>query len=206
MLNFLSVRGRDRTQGDKDDVQARMRAFAMPMFGGDKAGGMSEGMTARTPPRLKVAEPVAGREFSRTYPARPEQVGHARAFVRGVLPDDPVADDVLLAVSELATNAISHSRSREPGGLFTVRVLLRPGCDLRVEVADAGGPWDDGNGDTEHGRGLVVVAGLAGEANWGVTGGLGARTFWVRFDWPRAVHYETWPAEPVTTQSGCRHA
>jgi serine/threonine-protein kinase RsbW len=171
---------------------------------------MSEGMTAPAAPRWQVAGPaagpVAGREFSRAYPGRPDQARHARAFVRGVLPDHPAAGDVLLAVSELVTNAISHSRSREPGGLFTVRVVLRPGRDLRVEVADEGGRWDAGARDAEHGRGLTVVAALAGEANWGVTGGVGARTVWVRFGWPRAVHDRTWPAGPVTTPSGRRDA
>jgi anti-sigma regulatory factor (Ser/Thr protein kinase) len=212
MLNCLSVRGRDRTQGDQDDRAGANAGFRDADVCEDKAGGMSEGMTARAASWLAgpaaesvpgpAALPVAARKFSRAYPGRPEQVGRARAFVRGVLPDDPVADDVALAVSELVTNAISHSRSREPGGLVTVRVVARPGIDLRVEVDDEGGPWDGRVRDDEHGRGLAVVAALAGETGWGVTGGVGGRTVWVRFGWPGAVREETWPAEPVTAQAG----
>ncbi|HEX4059647.1 MAG TPA: ATP-binding protein [Streptosporangiaceae bacterium] len=178
---------------------------------------MNTGMTAH-PPRLRVAEPVVGREFSRSFPGRPDQAGAARAFVRGALPPSAVTDDLVLAASELVANAISHTRSGVPGGVFTVRVVARPGTDLRVEVDDAGGRWEVQPCDHEHGRGLAVVAGLAGEANWGVAGGDAGRTVWVRFGWPGAAVQETmlcqetaWPqeagspADAMNTQGGtCR--
>jgi serine/threonine-protein kinase RsbW len=157
---------------------------------GRQAEGMCEGMAARRA-RPQVAEPPAGRELRRCYPGRPDQAGPARAFVRGVLPPSQMADDVVLATSELVTNAIRHSRSGEPGGVFTVRVVLSPGRYLRIEVDDQGGRWEVRACDHEHGRGLTVVAGLAGEANWGVAGGDAGRTVWVRFGWPGAAVQET---------------
>ena len=70
---------------------------------------MCEGITAPRA-RLQVAEPPAGREFSRSFPGRPDQAGAARAFVRGVLPPSEVTGDVVLAASELITNALSPLR------------------------------------------------------------------------------------------------
>jgi serine/threonine-protein kinase RsbW len=73
-----------------------------------------------------------------------------------------------LCLSELATNATLHSRSREPGGSFLVRVERR-GNHIRVEVTDQGGPWhQQAPADGQTGRGLLVVARLA--HNWGRTG------------------------------------
>ena len=61
-----------------------------------------------------------------------------------------------------------HSRSREPGGSFRVRVE-RHGSRVRVEVTDQGGPWQQQASDNDqNGRGLLVVAQLA--QNWGRTG------------------------------------
>lgn len=76
----------------------------------------------------------------------------------------------------MATNAVMHSRSREPGGSFTVRAQLT-GQRLRVEVGDQGGPWQSGapvSTDDLSGRGLVIVGQLA--ARWGCAGH--SRTGW----------------------------
>ena len=48
----------------------------------------------------------------------------------------------MLCVSELATNAVLHSASRNPGGTFTVRAAVFDGC-VRIEVEDNGGAWDE---------------------------------------------------------------
>jgi anti-sigma regulatory factor (Ser/Thr protein kinase) len=104
------------------------------------------------------------------FPADASQVGAARAFLAAILADSPAADAAVLCLSELATNAIVHSRSREPGGSFTVRVQAG-GQRLRVEVCDQGGPWHPrGRASTDDltGRGLLIVDRLA--ARWGCAG------------------------------------
>ena len=51
---------------------------------------------------------------------------------------------MILCASELAANAAVHSRSRLPGGTFTVRATVSPGLHARVEVEDNGGAWNQG--------------------------------------------------------------
>jgi anti-sigma regulatory factor (Ser/Thr protein kinase) len=101
---------------------------------------------------------------SRTFAATPAHVRAARRFLAGILDEHQVADDdALLCLSELATNAIVHSHSSQPGGSFTVRVQLH-GQRLRVEVRDQGGPWHSptrANTDEQNGRGLLIVGKLA---------------------------------------------
>ena len=107
--------------------------------------------------------------FERAYPGtadQPRRCGPTWRDRRAV----PVADELVLLTSELAANAVSHSRSGHPGGTFTVRATLYPGDYAWIEVIDQGGPWAAGNDDVEHGRGLAVVAAIAGDGNWGIEG------------------------------------
>jgi serine/threonine-protein kinase RsbW len=120
---------------------------------------------ARVPAPAAPATPAPAEPqpttWSDTFPATPERVREARQFLAGVLGGCPAADDALLCLSELAANAVLHSRSRRPGGKFAVHVSVRPGT-LRVEVEDEGGPWRQcDNQDGEAGRGLMIVAALA---------------------------------------------
>ena len=104
------------------------------------------------------------------FPADASQVGAARAFLSALLAGCPAADEAVLCLSELATNAIMHSRSRDPGGSFTVRAHL-DGQRLRVEVGDQGGPWQSPgriSADEQNGRGLLIVG--QPEARWGCEG------------------------------------
>ncbi len=95
----------------------------------------------------------------------------ARAFAREALADWNVtgrADDVLLCVSELATNALVHGAP--PGRGFLLRLLPYDGGGLRVEVHDSGDgvpavPRPDAGEPGEGGRGLLLVAELADK--WG---------------------------------------
>jgi two-component sensor histidine kinase len=98
----------------------------------------------------------------------------------------PVADDLILIASELCTNAVLHTRSGLPGGMLTVRAEVCPGAFVLLEVEDQGGPWVEKESDEEHGRGLAMVAALAGEGNWTVEDGStpGTRVVWVWLDWP----------------------
>ena len=45
-----------------------------------------------------------------------------RRDLEKLLEDCPVADEIVACASELATNAVQHSRSRRPGGTFTLHV------------------------------------------------------------------------------------
>lgn len=116
--------------------------------------------------RETTTAPLIG--WSRVFPATPEQVREARRFLAGLLAGHSAADDAILCLSELTTNAALHSRSRWSGGSFRVRVE-RHGSHVRVEVTDQGGPWQQQAADNDqNGRGLLVVTRLA--QNWGRTG------------------------------------
>ncbi|MER5309085.1 ATP-binding protein [Streptomyces sp. NPDC002773] len=105
----------------------------------------------------------------------------ARDFTRKVLAAwdlDARADDVLLCVSELATNALLHG---VPPGRGYALHLCRTAGGLRVEVHDSGDgvpalrePAD------ESGRGLLLVAALADR--WGVGERNPGKLVWCEFD------------------------
>jgi serine/threonine-protein kinase RsbW len=119
----------------------------------------------------------------RVFAAQPMQIAHARRFIAGVLSGFGAAEDIVLCVCELASNAVLHSCSREPGGQFTVRVSVSPGGRIRAEVVDRGGPWNPGPvQDEERGRGLLIVDALA--TRWGVTGSEAGRSAWLELDPP----------------------
>ena len=116
-----------------------------------------------------------------TYPGTAEHIRIVRADLRAVLHECPMTDDVILCASELAANAAIHSRSRLPGGTFTVRAKISPGDYAWIEVEDDGGPESPGIRDTTGHHGLDIVRALATE--WGIVGDHTTRTFWARFDW-----------------------
>jgi serine/threonine-protein kinase RsbW len=117
-----------------------------------------------------------------TYPGTTEHIRIVRADLRAALHECPMADDVILCASELAANAAIHSRSRLPGGTFTVRVKISPSDHAWIEVEDDGGPKSPGLRDATRHHGLDIVRALA--TDWGIGGDHTARTIWARFDWP----------------------
>jgi anti-sigma regulatory factor (Ser/Thr protein kinase) len=123
--------------------------------------------------------------FERAYPGTIDQPRKVRADLAKIAGRSPIIDSLELLASELAANAVAHSRSRNPGGTFTVRATLYPGDYAWVEVIDEGGPWAAGKDDDEHGRGLAVVAAIAGDGNWGIEGDNSCRIAWFRLDWPQ---------------------
>ena len=129
-----------------------------------------------------VPKTVGPRTTDVTYPGGTEHIRAVRADLRAVLRDCPRVDDVILCASELAANAVLHSRSRLPGGTFTVRATVSPGLHARVEVEDNGGPWNQGMIDPTRHHGLDIVRAVADE--WGIEGDQTTRTIWARFDWP----------------------
>ncbi len=82
-----------------------------------------------------MTEIVAARPKTRIFPGRPDQVTHVRKFVGRVLDGNPVTDDVVFLVSELATNAVLHTASGQ-GGTFAV-AIRQHATRVRVEVWDA---------------------------------------------------------------------
>jgi hypothetical protein len=121
--------------------------------------------------------------FERDYRGTIDQAWYVRTDLAKVAADCPVADDLVLLASELATNAILHSKSGHPERTFTVRVTLYPGDYAWVEVIDQGGAWAADEFDDEHGRGLAIVAGIAGAGNWGIDGDVACRVAWFRLNW-----------------------
>jgi anti-sigma regulatory factor (Ser/Thr protein kinase) len=136
--------------------------------------GASEA-TQQTASRRETASPTRA---CRRFPAHAGQIGEARRFLRSLLTDYRVADDAALCLSEVATNSVIHSRSREPGGQFTVRAELGRDGHVRIAVDDQGGPWvARAKADRQSKRGLLLVSLLAGD--WGIEGdGCRARAVW----------------------------
>ncbi len=108
----------------------------------------------------------------------PAEVGRARRWARsrlqrsGIGADEPLAETLLLLISELVTNAVVHT------GCPAVLRMLFPeaeACDtaangtVRVEVADASAKPPaprHAQGDETGGRGLELVDGLADRWGW----------------------------------------
>lgn len=81
----------------------------------------------------------APQRYEQKFEARRDQVREARRFLAGILDGCPAADDVLLAASELATNAVLHSASSQPGGTFTITAEVSDGEHVRIAIRDQGG-------------------------------------------------------------------
>jgi anti-sigma regulatory factor (Ser/Thr protein kinase) len=101
----------------------------------------------------------------------PAEVGRARKWARsrlagsGIGDDEPLAETLVLLISELVTNAVVHT-----GCPAVLRMLFAAeGSGVRVEVADASDcpPRPrHAEGDDTNGRGLELVDGLADRWGW----------------------------------------
>ncbi|KUF16579.1 ATP-binding protein [Streptomyces silvensis] len=120
--------------------------------------------------------------YARYYRRERHSVPAARAYTRAALAGwrvtGPAAADILLAVSELTTNALTHGVP--PGRGFLLR-LRRDGAAVRVEVHDSGGgrPRPAKGGVGESGRGLLIVSALADK--WGVEPRDPGKVVWAEF-------------------------
>jgi DNA-binding XRE family transcriptional regulator len=133
--------------------------------------------------------------WTRDYPGQPDQV---RLIRRDLLTGCPSADDIVLCASELATNAIQHSRSALPGGHITVRATLTPGRYVRIKVTDQGGRWD-WTGRTPRHHGLHVIHCTA--VNWGISGDYRSRTTWALLHWQLCLSIYAAKIQPPTATS-----
>ncbi|MEU5832923.1 ATP-binding protein [Streptomyces diacarni] len=116
------------------------------------------------------------------FPAREQNIARARAaFTRwlGERHDPPIpsatADDAVLLLSELATNAVVHTRCLPEAQLVCRATVTPHGTQaaplLRLEVHDPARGGEEpqlqrSEAADESGRGLCIVAALAAE--WGV--------------------------------------
>lgn len=122
----------------------------------------------------------AASTYTGVFRGRPDQVSRVRREVARHLAGHAAADDAVLIVSELATNAVLHSQS---GGQFlTVRAYLHDTW-CRLEVEDGGGPWNAGPRDSTRPHGLDVIQAIAGSGNWGVDGDGAGRVVWATLSW-----------------------
>ena len=126
--------------------------------------------------------------WSRCFPGQPCEISAARAYLAEVVGQAgcrELADDACLLVSELAGNAVLHTRSGRPGGSFVV-VVESSSDGLRISVTDQGGqdvPQVLPEEREESGRGLSIVEALA--RRWDAYGDRESRTVWCELGGPQ---------------------
>ncbi|MEU0246847.1 ATP-binding protein [Streptomyces sp. NPDC006235] len=106
----------------------------------------------------------------------PAEVGRARRWARsrlagsGIQADEPLAETLILLVSELVTNAVVHT-GRPAVLRLSLPHAVTEEVTVRLEVADRSGrapvPRCAGD-DATGGRGLALVDGLADRWGWSV--------------------------------------
>lgn len=121
--------------------------------------------------------PMAEPRSHRIFPGHADQLGVLRQWLKARWPDCAALSDVLSVATELASNAIRHTRSGQNGS-FGVEVIHAQKT-VRVMVADSGAVGapriiDDPDGET--GRGLLLVSALALET--GLSGDCDGRSIW----------------------------
>lgn len=127
---------------------------------------MSIVIAARTGPATQIG-----------LPGIPASVAAARHFVRAALPGCPTADDLILAASELVTNAVAHSASGH-GGAIVIKVRTAPRW-ARIEVTDDG---PTGSPSRHNGWGLQIVSGVTDRSGATIEPD-GRRTAWAEVTW-----------------------
>jgi anti-sigma regulatory factor (Ser/Thr protein kinase) len=137
----------------------------------------------------------------------PAEVGRARRWARsrllgsGIEDDEPLAETLILLISELVTNAVVHT-----GCPAVLRMLFGAGTaeagTVRVEVVDicARPPQPRlAEGEDTNGRGLALVDGLADRWGWQPEGA--GKSIWCEVD--RGVPtVEAGPGPGVSTGVG----
>ena len=117
-----------------------------------------------------------------TFPGTAERIHEAREWASEILGAAYGAGVALLVLSELATNAVRHSASGQPGGTFTLHLgIFTDGW--QVCIADSGGT--DVPRVHAGGRGLAIVAALS--SKWGVHGDHRARNVWADIPMPVTI-------------------
>ncbi|MFI8828800.1 ATP-binding protein [Streptomyces sp. NPDC053431] len=146
--------------GDMDSSKAATRAATVASAQDDRQG---------TNPR--DALPTMPSTFQATFLPAPERVSGIRQsaaiFLRTSGVPDQTVDDVVLLVSELVTNAVTHGRGevslRALAANGRVAITVSTESKERAVVREAG--LED-----ESGRGMFLVAALAD--TWGIASGM----------------------------------
>ena len=112
------------------------------------------------------------------FPGRPDQVARVRRVVGQRARNTPVADDVVLIASELASNAVLHSPGRDKEFTISCGVSAQY---VWLAVEDPGSPWVPPEPDGCR-HGLQIVAALA--TRWGVEDIPGGCVVWARVEFP----------------------
>ncbi len=115
----------------------------------------------------------------RLYLRSPRTVAAARQFTRDTLQAwgvDERLDDMLLCVSELATNALRYGVP--PGRGYLLRLFGFEDATVRAEVHDSGPGLSRITG-RPHAQGLTLVAALADD--WGVLARTPGKVVWCEF-------------------------
>ncbi|MGW6402144.1 ATP-binding protein [Streptomyces sp. NPDC055134] len=132
-------------------------------------------------------------EASVTLPSDPASVSSARTYVGDVLVewgmprDAETADTVRLIVSELATNAVMHTRGQSP--VFTVDVRLERDEHLRIGVTDSHPRYPKrlpAAVQQDNGRGMVIIRCLTAECGGSLSvrpTPEGGKTVWIALPW-----------------------
>lgn len=123
-------------------------------------------------------------------PGIPESISNVRVLIRTLIGDAPTIEDALLVATEVATNAVLHTRSGLPGGTFTIYAEVRAAGDTRtlhLRVHDQGPrttQQDDPRPPDQRGRGLMLVDALA--SRWGMEPRTPGHVVWLELDWKEA--------------------
>lgn len=139
-----------------------------------------------TPDSPTSQAPLPLRTCATSFASDRQAPKRARGWIRGLLASScyaPCLDSILTAASELANNAILHSRSGRVGGSFGV-LLIWNNETLHVAVQDQGGAHEPTlacpSMSNEAGRGLQLVSSCASRWGWTITS-FGAYV-WCEFD------------------------
>jgi hypothetical protein len=138
------------------------------------------GASQRAP--VQAASGADASRWRQVFSGEESQLGVMRRWLTSLLPECAARDDVLSVANELCSNAIQHTASGQ-GAWFAVEVTWHRSV-VQVAVADCGAHAeprviDDPSG--EHGRGLLLVQGLA--IRTGFTGDERGRLVWAQIAW-----------------------
>ncbi|MGW7075064.1 ATP-binding protein [Streptomyces sp. NPDC054871] len=136
-------------------------------------------------------------EASVTLPSDPASVSAARKYVSSILAEwglpgeTEAADTVRLIVSELATNAVQHTRGESP--TFRVDIELDRDEQLRIGVTDSHPRYPKrlpAAVQQDNGRGLVIIRWLTMECGGRLSvtpTPEGGKTVWIALPWTAPV-------------------